>query len=94
MNWILYKKKKAFSNNKTITNYINDFDNDTLNDSLNIKMKNMRTTSKRSESYNNLNYKSFDKKANGNSRKTISANIDDLALSQGNIIHIISLQQT
>jgi len=76
------KKKKSYSNNKTITNYINDFDNDILlNDSLNNKiMKNLKTTNKRSESYNNLDYKNFDLIANSKSKRTISQNMDEIGI--------------
>jgi hypothetical protein len=69
------KRKKAYSNNKTINKYIKAFnnvyendnhnDNDLfkdLNDSFNRKIfKNLRATTKRNQSYNNLDFKSFDK---------------------------------
>lgn len=69
------KKKKAFSNNKTIANYINDYDD--LNDSLDTKIKIFKTTSKRSESLNIIDYKSLDIKPN--SKRTISQNMEDLS---------------
>ena len=68
-------RNKGNSNNKTTNNYINDQDYN-LNDSLNKKMKSLKSTSKRSGSFNNLDYKTFDLRPN--SKRTLSHNMDDL----------------